>query len=148
MLTGLSLRTRVLLIFAGLAAGVLGLVALGLWISGQSLLDRGVEAGAIVDSLVWTALIAGFGSLAIAACVWFLFDRNVARPIELLAGGLRTGQMSEIPEARYLADLGPAAKDAAEARARTAEALSVAMAEHSADVQREKETLESTAARC
>ena len=143
MLTGLSLRKRVLLIFAGLAAGVLGLVALGLWISGQSLLDRGIEAGAIVDGLGWTALIAGFGSLAIAACVWFLFDRNVARPIELLAGGLRTGQMSKILEARYLADLGPAAKDAAEARARTAEALSAAIAEHSADVQREKETLES-----
>ena len=143
MLTDLSLRKRVLLIFAGLAGGVLGLVALGLWVSGQSLSDQGVEAGAIVDSLVWTALIAGFGSFTISAFVWLLFDRNVSRPIELLAGGLRTGQMSEIPEARYLADLGPAARDAAEAWARSAEALSAAMAEHSADVRREKETLES-----
>ncbi len=89
------------------------------------------------------ALIAGGGALVISAWIWFLFDRNVARPIELLAGGLRTGQTPEIPEARYLADLGPAARDAAEARARSAEALTEAIAEHAADLQREKETLES-----
>ncbi|MCZ0964425.1 3'-5' exonuclease [Paracoccus benzoatiresistens] len=143
MLTRLSLRLRVLLIFAGLAGGVLGLLALGLWVSGQSLSDKGVGAVAIVDGLVPAALIAGLGALAIIAWLWFLFDRNVARPIELLAGGLRTGQTHEIPEARYLADLGPAARDAAEARARSAEALSEAMAEHAANLQREKETLES-----
>lgn len=143
MLTGLSLRLRIVLIFAGLAAGVLGLLALGLWISGQNLSQAGVATGAIVDGLRLAGLIAGFGALAMIALLWFLFDRNVARPIELLAGGLRTGQTREIPEARYLADLGPAARDAAEARARTAEALAAALQEHASDVQREKETLES-----
>ena len=143
MLTGLPLRVRVLLLFAGLAGGVLAVLGLGLWVSGHGLSKRGVEAAAILDGQVLAALIAGTGAVAIITWIWFLFDRNVARPIELLAGGLRTGQTPEFPEARYLADLGPAARDAAEARARTAEALSDAIAEHAADLQREKETLES-----
>ena len=138
MLTGLPLRVRVLLIFAGLAAGVVALLGLGLWIAA-----RAAQSGDAAGGLLQGALIAGGGAAAIIAGVWFLFDRNVARPIELLAGGLRTGQTPEIPEARYLADLGPAARDAAEARARTAEALSDAIAEHAADLQREKQTLES-----
>ena len=127
MLTGLPLRVRVLLIFAGLAAGVVALLGLGLWIAA-----RAAQSGDAAGGLLQGALIAGGGAAAIIAGVWFLFDRNVARPIELLAGGLRTGQTPEIPEARYLADLGPAARDAAEARARTAEALSDAIAEHAA----------------
>ena len=138
MLTRLSLRTRVLLIFAGLAGGVLALLALGLWVAGQSL----ASGGAVIDALALAALIAGFGALGVVVWVWFLFDRNVARPIEMLAGGLRTGQTPQIDEARYLADLGPAARDAAEARARSAEALAEAVTEHAADLQREKETLE------
>ena len=143
MLTGLSLRLRVLLIFAGLAGGILSLLAVGLWFAGGILSEGGVGSGAIMDGLAPAALIAGGGALAITGWVWFLFDRNGARPIELLAGGLRTGQTPEIPEARYLADLGPAARDAAEARARSAEALADAIAEHAADLQREKATLES-----
>ncbi|QIR86827.1 3'-5' exonuclease [Paracoccus sp. AK26] len=143
MLTKLSLRLRVFLIFAGLAGGVLGLLTVGLWVSGQSLSTREVDTEAILDGLASVALIVGMGAVAIIAGVWFLFDRNVVRPIELLAGGLRTGQIHEVPEAPYLADLGPAAKDAAEARARSTDALSKAMAEHNAVVQREKETLES-----
>ncbi|RJL00705.1 3'-5' exonuclease, partial [Paracoccus siganidrum] len=143
MLTGLSLRLRVLLIFAGLAVAVLGLLALGLWVAGRGLAARHADAGAILDAQVLAALIAGLGGLAAMAWVWFLFDQNVARPIEMLAGGLRTGQTPEIKEARYLADLGPAAIDAAEARARSAQELAEAIAEHAADLEREKATLES-----
>ena len=117
MLTKLSLRLRVFLIFAGLAGGVLGLLTVGLWVSGESLSTREVDTQAILDGLASVALIVGMGAVAIIAGVWFLFDRNVVRPIEILAGGLRTGQIHEVPESRYLADLGPAAKDAAEARA-------------------------------
>ncbi|RDD69056.1 3'-5' exonuclease [Paracoccus versutus] len=143
MLTQLSLRARVLLIFAGLAGAVLAILAAALWVAGASLTGRGVPVQAMLDALALAALIAGFGALGMIVWIWFLFDRNVARPIELLAGGLRTGQTPEIEEARYLADLGPAARDAAEARARSAEALADAVAEHAADLQREKETLES-----
>ncbi|MDQ7262622.1 3'-5' exonuclease [Paracoccus sp. PS-1] len=143
MLRRLSLRARILLIFAGLAGAVLAVLAAGLWVAGASLAGRGVAVQAMLDALALAALIAGFGALGMIVWIWFLFDRNLARPIELLAGGLRTGQAPEIEEARYLADLGPAARDAAEARARSAEALADAVAEHAADLQREKETLES-----
>lgn len=142
MLTRLSLRARVLLIFAGLAGAVLAALAAGLWVAGASLAGRGVPVQAMLDALALAALIAGFGALGMVVWIWFLFDRNLARPIELLAGGLRTGRPPEIDEARYLADLGPAARDAAEARARSAEALADAVAEHAAELQREKATLE------
>src|SRR5690606_11431845 len=122
MLTRLSLRVRVLLVFAGLAAAILAALAAALWVAGASLSGRGVPMPAMLDALALAALVAGLGALGAIAWIWFLFDRNMARPIELLAGGLRTGQTPEIEEARYLADLGPAARDAAGARARSAEA--------------------------
>lgn len=143
MLTRLSLRLRVLLIFAGLACAVLAAVILGLWVQARRLMTAGVGADIALDPILQAGLIAGFGVLALITGVWFLFDRNVARPIEVLAGGLRTGQVPDPDEARYLADLGPAARDAAEARARSAEALAEAVQEHAAELGREKVTLES-----
>ncbi|WP_258869747.1 hypothetical protein [Paracoccus thiocyanatus] len=142
MLTRLSLRVRVLLVFAGLAGAVLAALAAALWVAGASLSGRGSPAPEMLDALALAALVAGLGALGAIAWIWFLFDRNMARPIELLAGGLRTGQTPEIEEARYLADLGPAARDAAGARARSAEVLAEAIAEHATELQREKETLE------
>lgn len=49
MLTRLSLRLRVLLIFAGLAVAVLGLLAVGLWVADRGLAARHADAGAILD---------------------------------------------------------------------------------------------------
>ncbi|MBU3029327.1 3'-5' exonuclease [Paracoccus marinaquae] len=143
MLTGLPLRLRVLLIFAGLAAAVLAMIGLGLWVEARRLAASGLGAETWLDPMLQAGLIAGFGTLGLVTGVWFLFDRNVARPIEALAGGLRTGQAPDPGESRYLADLGPAARDAAEARARSAEALAEAVQEHAADLAREKATLES-----
>src|SRR5690606_14448269 len=73
---------------------------------------------------------------------------HFARPIDGLAGALRTGRIPAAGQARYLGDLGPAAHDAAEARAHNAEALSGAVAEHAADLIREKARLESILADC
>lgn len=143
MLAGLSLRLRVLLIFAGLAGTVLAVLALGLWVAGHRFAAAGVSPGLALDPLLQAGLIAGFGAAGAVTGVWFLFDRHVARPIETLAGGLRTGQPPDLAEARYLADLGPAARDAAEARARSAEALAQAVQDHAAELAREKATLES-----
>lgn len=143
MLTGLPLRLRILLIFAGLGAAVLAVIGLGLWVEARRLIAGGVAAETWLDPMLQAGLIAGFGVLGLITGVWFLFDRNVARPIEALAGGLRTGQAPDLDESRYLADLGPAARDAAEARARSAEALAEAVQEHAADLAREKATLES-----
>lgn len=143
MLSRLPLRLRILLVFAGLAGAVLAVLVLALWVGADLLADAGVAPGIALDPMVKAGLIAGLGMLAATGGVWFLFDRNVALPIEALAGGLRTGRAPGPDAARYLADLGPAARDAAEARAHAAEALAEAVAEHAAELTREKAALES-----
>ncbi|TRW97769.1 3'-5' exonuclease [Paracoccus sp. M683] len=143
MLTQLSLRLRVLLVFAGLAAAVLSVIAFALWVEAARLAEAGVTIERAFSPMILAGFVAGLGALLAIVGVWFLFDRNVARPIETLAGGLRTGQSPDLGQARYLADLGPAARDAAEARARSAEALAEAVQDHAAEQAREKATLES-----
>ncbi|SEO41608.1 DNA polymerase-3 subunit epsilon, partial [Paracoccus alcaliphilus] len=67
MLTRLALRLRILLIFAGLAAAVLGFLVLALWVAGRRLTGQGADTGAmsgavpdalVLDALVLAALIA------------------------------------------------------------------------------------------
>ena len=143
MLTRLSLRLRVFLIFAGLAAGILAVIGLGLGLAGRSLADLGALVSVGLDHLLQAGMVAGLGSLALVTAIWYLFDRNVARPVDALAGGLRTGQAPDPDDTRYLADLGPAARDAALAMSRSAEALAEAVQDHAADLAREKAALES-----
>ncbi|AUH34149.1 exonuclease domain-containing protein [Paracoccus tegillarcae] len=143
MLTGLSLRLRVLLIFAGLAGTVLAVFLFALWVEARRMSQAGIDMGEATSPMVLAGFIAGLGAVLAIVAVWFLFDRFVAHPIETLAGGLRTGQSPDLDQARYLADLGPAARDAAEARARSAEALAQAMQDHAAEQAREKAALES-----
>lgn len=140
MLTRLPLRLRIALIFGGLAGLVLLVIGLALWLALARFETQGVKDA--LDPLMQAGLVAGFGTLGLITAIWLLFDRNVARPIEALAGGLRTGQAPDLEAARYLADLGPAAHEAAEARARAAEALAEAVAEHAAELTQEKATLE------
>lgn len=135
MLTGLSLRLRIFLIFAALTAGVLLMIAAGAFITARQLDNPGLAIGG--------AALSVFGALGLLVWVWFLFDQNVARPIETLAGGLRTGTVPDPKEGHYLADLGPAARAAAEARAREAERLAEAVRLHADDLTREKSMLES-----
>lgn len=143
MTRGIGLRLRVLLIFAGLAVAALAVIGLALWVGARRLLGNGVAPREALDPMLQAGVIAGFGVLALIVAVWFLFDRHFARPINGLAGALRTGRIPAAGQVRYLGDLGPAAHDAAEARAHNAEALSGAVAEHAADLIREKARLES-----
>ncbi len=115
MLERLSLRIRVFLIFAGLAAGVLAVIGLGLWLGMRRLAETGVgflgeAAPGALNAFVTAGTVAGFGTLGLVAGVWYLFDQNVARPIETLAGGLRTDSLPNEGEGRYLGDLAPAAR--------------------------------------
>ncbi len=137
MLGRLSLRLRVFLIFAGLTAGLLTVLAAALVVAGRRL---GADAA---PALVAGGALGVFGTLALVTWVWLLFDQNVARPIETLAGGLRTGAAPDAGEGRYLADLAPAARDAAEARARSAGALALAVQAHVDELARDKAMLES-----
>lgn len=128
-----SLRWRLLALFAAFGVASLGIAGAALWLA--------VRGG--TDAAVQGAMVAGFGLTGLTTGLWYLFDIHFGRPIETLAGSLRTGRSPDLSKMVYLADLGPAARDAAEARARAAEALDQALRSHAAEQAREKETLES-----
>lgn len=127
-----SLRLRLLALFAAFGAAATALAGGALWLA----------ATGGVDALVQGAMVAGFGLIGLVAALWYFFDHHVARVVEMLAGSLRTGKPPDLSKARYLGDLGPAARDAAKARAHAAEALAEALELHAAEQAREKARLE------
>jgi DNA polymerase-3 subunit epsilon len=143
MLTGLSLRLRVFLIFAGLAAAILAATGIGLWLGYSRLGQPGVGQG-----FVQAGVLAGFAALGLVATVWYLFDLNVAKPIETLSGALRARAHSDVTAemdaaiARYLGDLAPAAQAAAQSLAETRSALAEAVARETLRLGSEKARLE------
>lgn len=143
MLARLSLRLRVFLIFAGLAAAILAAIAGGLTLGHGRLDLPGVAQG-----FVQAGLLAGFAVLGLVAAVWFLFDLNVAKPIETLSGALRARAHSDVTAemdaaiARYLGDLAPAAWAAAQSLAETRSALAETVARETLRLGSEKARLE------
>jgi DNA polymerase-3 subunit epsilon len=143
MLTGLSLRLRVFLIFAGLAGAILAATALGLWLGYSRLGQPGVGQG-----FVQAGVLAGFAALGLVAAVWYLFDLNVAKPIETLSGALRARAHADVTAgmdaaiARYLGDLAPAAQAAAQSLSETRSALAEAVARETQHLGAEKARLE------
>ncbi len=108
----LGLRTRIFLFFALIAVGFVAAAVLGA-MAGYGRLAGGATAP--LDAFVLSSVIAGFGGLGLATAVWWLFDRNVAKPLVALSAAMRArshaGVTEEIDQhdARYLGDLGPAA---------------------------------------
>ena len=141
MMSQLSLRLRVFLIFAALAAGLLSVIAAGIVTARMMLVDAGADPMILTDPLALLALIAGLGAVGLTALVWYLFDTNVARPIETLAGNLLTGAPPSEAEGRYLADLAPAARAAAD-RARAHADLDHAIESHAEALAHEASILE------
>ena len=143
MLTRLSLRLRILLIFAGLAAAVIGALGVGLWVGYSRLGDPGASEG-----FVQAGVLAGFAALGMVAGVWYLFDLNVAKPIETLAGSLRARAHADVTAdldaaiAHYLGDLAPAAVAAARSLTETRSALAEAVARETLRLGSEKARLE------
>ncbi|WP_343082272.1 3'-5' exonuclease [Ostreiculturibacter nitratireducens] len=143
MLTRLSLRLRILLFFAALAAGTVVAVALGLWLGFRQLGEP--EA---LSAFMTAGVAAGFLILGLVAGIWFLFDENVARAIERLSGSLRArahapieGELDTKP-ARYLGDLAPAAEAVTLTLSETRNALAEAVARETTRLAAEKERLE------
>jgi DNA polymerase-3 subunit epsilon len=143
MLERLSLRLRIFLFFAALAAG--GMVALGF---GLVVGYRRLGEPALLDAFVQGGLIAGLVILGLVAWVWFLFDLNVARAIERLAAAIRAGAHAEVggaldrEMARYLGDLAPAVGAALATLAETRNALAQAVARETTRLAQEKARLE------
>ena len=143
MLDRLSLRQRLLLFFAAIAAGAVGAVVAGLWLGYRQLGDP--EA---LSALVTAGAAAGFAILGIVAGIWFLFDENVGRALDRLAAGMRAEAHGEGAGAfdaapgRYLGDLGPAALALTDALSETRGALADAVARETGRLNAEKARLE------
>ncbi|MFN4160018.1 MAG: exonuclease domain-containing protein [Gemmobacter sp.] len=146
MATGLerlSLRIRVFLFFAALGLGLLAVLAGAL-----TLAFRRLGSPEALNAFVQGGLIAGFGALGLVAWVWYLFDLNMAKPIEMLAGGLRARAHADVSgaldtsAARYLGDLAPAASVTALTLSETRNALAEAVARETTRLGAEKARLE------
>ncbi|MDN5786559.1 exonuclease domain-containing protein [Pseudorhodobacter sp.] len=141
-LARLSLRIRVFLFFAALALGAVLLLSAGL-VQGYARLG----APETLNAFVQAGLIGGFGVLGLTAAVWYLFDINVSKPIDLLAGALRARAHADVSAAidatpaRYLGDLAPAAQATALTLRETRGALAEAVARETRRLMAEKDRL-------
>lgn len=138
-----SLRLRVFLFFAALAVGSVVAVLGGLAVGYARLAED-----TPLSAFVMAGAIAGFLILGLTAGIWYLFDENVARAIERLAGGMRArahaevaGELDHSP-ARYLGDLAPAAAAVTLTLAETRNALAESVARETLRLSAEKERLE------
>lgn len=139
----LGLRLRVLLFFAFLGLVNVGLICGAAWL-GATRLDPANPGAA----LALIAVMAGFGTLGMTLWIWFLFDQNVARPIINLSNGLRArvhaGVDMELDAAaaRYLGDLGGAAKAVTSGLTETRNELAIAVKRETGRLATEKGRLE------
>ncbi|MGO4907269.1 exonuclease domain-containing protein [Pseudorhodobacter sp. W20_MBD10_FR17] len=141
-LESLSLRVRVFLFFAALGLGAVVLLCLGLMVGYQHL-----GAPESLNAFVQGGVIGSFGVLGLTAGIWYLFDVNVSKPIDLLAGALRARAHADIGAAmdpsvaRYLGDLAPAAQATAHSLSETRNALAEAVARETTRLSTEKNKL-------
>ena len=106
-LSSMHLRLRVFLFFAFIVIAGFAIFVGGLWLGANR-----------SDGLVLAGIIAGFGLSGLVTWVWWLFDKNLAQPMQKLAGALSArahgGSAAIDRDAfKYLGDLGPAAYQAA-----------------------------------
>lgn len=141
-LESLGLRLRVFLFFAALGIGGVVLLSLGLMVGYERL---GTPES--LNAFTQGGVIGSFGVLGLTAGVWYLFDVNVSKPIDLLAGALRArahadvGAQMDPSVARYLGDLAPAAQAAALSLSETRNALAEAVARETTRLSTEKNKL-------
>ncbi|MCB1503867.1 MAG: PAS domain S-box protein [Hyphomicrobiaceae bacterium] len=115
MLESLSLRVRLFLFFALIAAAVPVLLGGGLWLAAQRL------EGNPTPHLLLFGGAAGFALIGVVIWVWQMFDLNVAKPIQSIVRDLQT-IMHANPEheiakeqGRYLGLLNPVVREVADA---------------------------------
>ncbi|WP_057462085.1 exonuclease domain-containing protein [Pseudovibrio sp. POLY-S9] len=110
MLTGLSLRFRIFLLFAGVAAASCAVVGAALYFGYTRIAETTPASGFLL-----AGILSIFGLLAISVSIWLLFDENVAKPVQRLSAAIRTTAHANVDasidfeEAKYLGDLAPAA---------------------------------------
>lgn len=138
----LNLRLRVFLFFAFLALASIAVIFGGLAFGYQR-----AQTPQALSGFVLAGAVAGFGVLGLVMWIWFLFDENVARAIQRLAGGLLTRAHADVIDgidrdsARYLGDLAPAAQAVTENLSETRQKLAAAVERQTEQLAQEKARL-------
>lgn len=133
----LGLRLRFALFFAALGLGGALIAGASLWFAYSRY--AGPSEGYLLAGLATT-----FGLIGLAAWVGFLFDENVARPIQTLASDLNTRARAPVDAeidptpARYLGALAPAANALHVALSEARAAQERAVAAETARINRDK----------
>lgn len=143
MIERLSLRVRVFLFFAFIAAASCAIVIAALYFALQRI---GMEQ---LPHLILFGGIACFGIFFVNAYVWQKFDLNVASPIELMVKDVRTlvhaGAHQELDQetGKYLGFLNPAIKEISAALVEAREETDSLVADATTNANKQKARLES-----
>ncbi|MCB1971654.1 MAG: PAS domain-containing protein [Geminicoccaceae bacterium] len=138
-----NLRLRIFLFFALIGLGGCAILAWSLYFAHMRASD-----GDILNQLIISGTLAGFGLCGLTLWVWFKFDEHVARPIIALTRELQTRAHShsdapiDTAAGRYLGELLPAAVDIDHALRRVKLEFDKAVADATAVVEAQKERLE------
>ncbi|MEM9630404.1 MAG: 3'-5' exonuclease [Pseudomonadota bacterium] len=109
MLTTLSLRFRLFILFSGLATASCLLIGFSLYFGFLRAAETGHASGFLL-----AGVLSFFGVLALSTGAWRFLDENVARPIEHIASTVRTCAHADVKtsidlhKTRFLGDLAPA----------------------------------------
>ncbi|QFI68220.1 DNA polymerase III epsilon subunit [Sinorhizobium alkalisoli] len=142
MVMRLGLRSRILLFFVAIAAGATGALGLGLWGAYHH-----AATPEVVEALLQVAAVGSVGMFVIVACIWLLFDRHLARPIEAIASAMRARAHAKVEqeidhhEVRYLGDLAAAASMTTAALSETRNALAETVARETARLSADNQKL-------
>ncbi|CDN96233.1 DNA polymerase III subunit epsilon [Agrobacterium tumefaciens] len=139
----LGLRIRMLLLFATLALGGLSCIVVGFAIAYRRM-------GTLVDiaPLLQGGIVASFGLIGFTVWMWYLFDTNVARPVESIAAAVRArahaGVSGALPagQGRYLGDLAGAVSAAAAEMEQGRNAFAESLARETTRISVDKQRLE------
>ena len=140
--TKLSLRLRIFLFFA-----FLGLASDVVLIGGLFVAYNRADQPELAPAFTMAGILAGFGILGLTVWIWYLFDENVAKAIQKLAGGMMARAHAEVGRdidqkpAKYLGELAPAAQAVTENLSQTRAALAEAVARETEHIAREKTRL-------
>ncbi len=138
----LSLRVRIFLFFALIAATVPLFLGLGLWFAAQRI------DGNSTPHLVLFGGMAGLALIGIIIWVWQMFDQNIARPIQAVARDLQTlmhANPQHAPDThttRYLGLLGPVVREIAAAFADVRADVAKEVDEATRSVEEQRQQLE------
>lgn len=142
MLTQLPLRLRIFLFFVLMAAGALA-IALGSLTYAWSRAEPSLSFAPFATAF----FLFSFLNVGFLLAIWFLFDENVAQPIEKLSTNMRlrahAGVEAEISEetARYLGDLAPAARAVSQAMDASLEVIQSNVSQETVQLRKERQRL-------